>query len=174
MRIKENIEKASYDTCYDNINKLDLYRFNYIRDFNNINKDLRQLGYIAQEVQGIFPKAVSTEQFYNNNLSVPDLLTIDIAQINYSLYGTVKKLMEMYNDIENQISIVENMLNIDDDESSITSDNLTNTDLSTSNLTNTDLSTSNLTNTDLSTSNLANTDLSTSNLANTELLVLIN
>jgi len=57
------------------------------------------------------------------------LLTIDIAQINYSLYGTVKKLMEMYNDIENQISIVENMLNIDDDASSITSDNLTNTDL---------------------------------------------
>ena len=113
-RIKENIEKASYDTCYDNINKLDLYRFNYIKDFNNINKDLRQLGYIAQEVQGIFPKAVSTEQFNNNNLSVPDLLTIDIAQINYSLYGTVKKLMEMYNDIENQISIVENMLNIDD------------------------------------------------------------
>ena len=113
-RIKENIEKASYDTCYDNINKLDLYRFNYIKDFNNINKDLRQLGYIAQEVQGIFPKAVSTEQFNNNNLSVPDLLTIDITQINYSLYGTVKKLMEMYNDIENQISIVENLLNIDD------------------------------------------------------------
>jgi hypothetical protein len=30
-RIKENIEKASYDKCYDNINKLELYRFNYIK-----------------------------------------------------------------------------------------------------------------------------------------------
>ena len=143
-RIKENIEKASYDTCYDNINKLDLYRFNYIKDFNNINKDLRQLGYIAQEVQGIFPKAVSAEQFYNNNLSVPDLLTIDITQINYSLYGTVKKLMEMYNDIENQISIVENLLNIDASSITTTSDNLVTADISTSNnLVTVDVSTSN-------------------------------
>jgi hypothetical protein len=162
MRIKENIERASYDKCYDNINKLDLYRFNYIRDFNNINKDLKQLGYIAQEVQGIFPKAVSTEQFNNNNLNVPDLLTIDITQINYSLYGAVKKLMEMYNDIENQISIVEKLLNID---TSITNtSNLIETDISTSNLIETDISTSNLTIEDISTSNLTIDNISTSNL----------
>jgi len=112
-RIKENIERASYDMCYDNINKLELYRFNYIKELNNINKDLRQLGYIAQEVQGIFPKAVSAENFYNDNLSIPDLLTIDITQINYSLYGTVKKLMEMYNDKKERLKKLKYLLNID-------------------------------------------------------------
>jgi hypothetical protein len=112
-RIKENIEKASYDMCYDNISRLDLYRFNYIKELNNINKDLRQLGYIAQEVQGIFPKAVSADNFYNDNLSIPDLLTIDITQINYSLYGAVKKLMEMYNEKRERLKKIKYLLNID-------------------------------------------------------------
>ena len=114
-RIKENIEKASYDKCYDNINKLELYRFNYIKELNNINKDNKQLGYIAQEVEDIFPKAVSTQQFYNNSLSISDLLSIDISQINYTLYGSVKKLIDMYNDIEKRVEALEKVLNIEND-----------------------------------------------------------
>ena len=106
-RIKENIEKASYDKCYENINRLELYRFNYIKKLNNINKDLKQLGYIAQEVQDIFPKAVSSQEFHNDNLSIPDMLSIDIAQINYSLYGAVKKLIEMCNDKKQRLKKLE-------------------------------------------------------------------
>jgi hypothetical protein len=138
-RIKENIEKASYDKCYESINKLELYRFSYIKELNNINKDLNQLGYIAQEVKDIYPKAVSTQEFYNENLSISDMLSIDITQINYSLYGAVKKLIEMYNDIEKQISILENILNIDNTiinvpiYTSITTSNLT-LDTTTSNI----------------------------------------
>ena len=111
IRIKENIEKASYDKCYESIDKLELYKFSYIKELHNINKDFQQLGYIAQEVQDIFPKAVSTQEFHNEDLNISDLLSIDITQINYSLYGTVKKLIEMYNDIENRISILENKKN---------------------------------------------------------------
>jgi hypothetical protein len=169
-RIKENIEMASYDKCYDNINKLELYRFNYIRELNNINKDLKQLGYIAQEVQDIFPKAVSTQEFHNDNLSIPDMLSIDIAQINYSLYGAVKKLMEMYNDIEKNINILENILNIcittsnviiDTSTSNVIMDNLTSNvimDASTSNVI-MDSSTSNVI-MDTSTSNVIIDDTS--------------
>ena len=195
-RIKENIEKASYDKCYDSINKLELYRFNYIKDFNNINKDLRQLGYIAQEVQEIFPKAVSAEQFYNNNLSIPDLLTIDIAQINYSLYGTVKKLIEIDNNKEKRLKKLEYLLNIesasnnilnDTSTSNIVEDVLTSNSIitDTSNVILTDTSTSNIIDdiltsnlvitdtsnvilTDTSTSNLVITDTSTSNLVITD------
>ena len=114
-RIKENIEKASYDKCYDNINKLELYRFNYIKELNNINKDNKQLGYIAQEVEDIFPKAVSTQTFYNNSFSISDLLSIDISQINYSLYGAIKKLIELYNDVEKRVDALEKVLNIEND-----------------------------------------------------------
>ena len=109
-RIKENIEKASYDKCYDNINKLELYRFNYIKELKNINKDQKQLGYIAQEVQDIFPKAISMQEFNNNNLNIPNMLSIDITQINYSLYGTVKKLIEMYNNKKTRLERLEYIL----------------------------------------------------------------
>jgi len=156
-RIKENIEKASYTKCYDSINKLELYRFNYIKDFNNINKDQRQLGYIAQEVNDIFPKAVTTQHFNNQNLSVPDLLTIDITQINYSLYGAVKKLIEMYNDIGKKINVLEKLLNIDTSESDL----IVTDEISTSNIIITEVSTSNLI---TDTSNIIITEVSTSNL----------
>ena len=165
-RIKENIEKASYDKCYDNINKLELYRFNYIAELKNINKDLKQLGYIAQEVQDIFPKAVTMQEFRNDNLSIPDMLSIDIAQINYSLYGAVKKLIEMDNNKELRIKKIENLLNIMD------TSNIT--DISSSNITDyssniTDYS-SNITDyssniTDISSSNII--DTSSSNVIDT-------
>jgi hypothetical protein len=108
-RIKENIVEASYDKCYDNINSLGLYRFNYINGFNNINKDIKQLGFIAQEVKEIFPKSV----LLNNNYNIPDLLTIDITQINYTLYGAVKKLIMMNEYKEERIKRLETLLNLE-------------------------------------------------------------
>jgi hypothetical protein len=165
-RIKENIEKASYDKCFESINKLELYRFSYIKELNNINKDLKQLGYIAQEVKDIFPKAVSTQEFYNENLSISDMLSIDVTQINYSLYGAVKKLMEMYNDIEKQISLFENILNIDNTIVNVPIDTITSNiaiDTLTSNIT-LDITTSNLIIDTSITSNIT-LDTTTSNIS---------
>jgi hypothetical protein len=113
-RIKENIEEASYDKCYENIKKVELFRFNYINNFNNVNKDIRQLGFIAQDINNIFPKAVSAYNFTNDNISITNLLSIDITQINYSLYGAVKKLIEINNEKEKQIKRLELLLNIND------------------------------------------------------------
>jgi hypothetical protein len=166
IRIKENIERASYDICYDNINKLDLYRFNYINGFNNVNRDLRQLGFIAQEVKDIFPKAVSSQSFNNNDVSISDLLSIDITQINYSLYGAVKKLIEMNEDKEGRINSLlemndynefhikrlETLLNIDTSNLSLDTSNIA---IDTSNIS---IDTSNLS---IDTSNIA---IDTSNI----------
>jgi hypothetical protein len=123
-RIKENIEKASYDKCYESIDKLALYRFSYIKELHNINKDLRQLGYIAQEVKEIFPKSVSSQEFHNEELSITDMLSIDITQINYSLHGAIKKLVEMYDDIEKKINILENILQINTSNIVVDSSNI--------------------------------------------------
>ena len=124
-RIKENIERASYDKCYENINKLELNRFNYIEGFNTVNRDNKQLGFIAQEVNDIFPKAISSQGYYSDTLSIPDLLSIDISQINYSLYGAVKKLIEINNEkdislkaLDYQLKTLEYNLNITIDTSS--------------------------------------------------------
>jgi hypothetical protein len=112
-RIKENIEEASYDKCYENISNLGLFRFNYIKEFNNNNKDIRQLGFIAQEVNEIFPKAVSSYNFNNGDLSIPNLLSIDITQINYSLYGAVKKLITINKIKKLRVKKLESLCNID-------------------------------------------------------------
>ena len=117
-RIKENIARASYDMCYDNIDKLELNRFNYIKGFNTVNRDITQLGFIAQEVYDIFPKAISTNGYYSDTLIIPDLLSIDVTQINYTLYGAVKKLMEINKDKEMRLKRLEGLLNIEDSGSS--------------------------------------------------------
>ena len=128
-RIKENIERASYNKCYDNINKLELKRFNYIDSFNTVSRDRAQLGFIAQEVKDIFPKSISTQGYYSDTLNIPDLLSIDISQINYSLYGAVKKLIELNKEdkeklasLDNRIKTITNFLNISLDTSNIAID----------------------------------------------------
>ncbi len=120
-RIKENIERASYVKCYNNIDNLELYRFNYISELNSINKDLKQLGYIAQEVNEIFPKSVSSQTLYNSSLSISDLLSIDITQINYTLFGSVKRLIELINNKINRLEKLENIININNSQNKITS-----------------------------------------------------
>jgi hypothetical protein len=116
-RIKENIMRASYDMCYNNIDKLELNRFNYIKEFNTGNKDTNQLGFIAQEIKEIFPKAVFTNNYNSVDLSIPDMLSIDIGQINFTLYGAVKKLMEINKDKELRLKRLECLLNVESDGS---------------------------------------------------------
>ena len=160
-RIKENIEEASYDKCYQNINNLGLYRFNYVQGFNNVNKDIKQLGFIAQEVNEIFPKSV----LLNNNYNIPNLLTIDITQINYTLFGAVKKLIKQNDDKDRRIKRLETLLNIEDtpiDTSNITIDT-SNIVLDTSNIS---IDTSNIA---IDTSNISidtsNISIDTSNIS---------
>jgi hypothetical protein len=109
-RIKENIERASYDKCFENINRLELNRFNYVSGFNTVNRDKTQLGFIAQEVYDVFPKSISTQGYYSDTINIPDLLSIDVSQINYSLYGAVKKLIEINNDKDNRLKALDDEL----------------------------------------------------------------
>jgi uncharacterized membrane protein YedE/YeeE len=118
-RIKENIEIASYDKCYENIDRLELKRFNYIKEFKTGNKDTNQLGFIAQEIKDIFPKSVFTNNYNSDELNIPDMHSIDMGQINYTLFGTVKKLMEINYDEEMRLKRLEDLLNIDPNTSNI-------------------------------------------------------
>lgn len=126
-RIKDNIVKASYDKCFDNVKNIDLYRFNFKDNAVNTN-DFNQLGFIAQEVQSVYPKAVEVNKIQDKTGEIPDLLSLNTTQIKYTLYGAVKHLLEKIEKLENKLLSINtsNITNIDiiEDQSVIDSSNI--------------------------------------------------
>jgi hypothetical protein len=92
LRVKENVSLADLDICYKNIKDLPLRRFNYNSTFigNTGVLDKRVLGFIAQEVSSIMPKAV----IQTGGFGISDLLSLNVDQLNMSLFGAVKKTVK--------------------------------------------------------------------------------
>ena len=105
-RIKENIEKASYDICSENIKNINLYRFNYNTKYVKTT-DKNQLGFIAQDVRKYFPKAVKNKTTRFDNGVVPNLLSVDVTQLNYAMYGAVKHIGQDIDAIKEKLGITE-------------------------------------------------------------------
>jgi len=99
-RIKDNIVRASYDKCLENVKNIELYNFNFKNNCVNTN-DKHQLGFIAQEVREVYPKAVEVgKMILNTNEAIDDILTLNTTQIDYTLYGAVKNLIEKIDNID--------------------------------------------------------------------------
>jgi hypothetical protein len=98
--IKENIEFANLSTCYENTKRLPLRHFSYKSPYNNNLIDRSLLGFIAQEVQPIFPKSVQT--IYNYDTQT-ELLHLSKDQILMSHYGATQQLIKQ---IENNSTII--------------------------------------------------------------------
>jgi len=85
IRLKENIETADLDRCYDIVNQLPLKRYRWKDDIYGSNqiKDRSKLGWIAQDVESIFPKAVGITPFkYNRyNTTTKPVLDLDGSNI---------------------------------------------------------------------------------------------
>jgi alpha-tubulin suppressor-like RCC1 family protein len=119
QRLKENIEDADLNICYNNIKNLRLVKYTWNENLYDINNlpdiDKRtQLGWIADEVEEIFPKSISLANLHNYN----DCKTLDSDQLIVSLYGTLQKLLIEYenqneeiNNINNEITILQNYIN---------------------------------------------------------------
>ena len=111
-RIKENIVKASYDKCLENVKNIELYNFNFKDNYVNTN-DRHQLGFIAQEVQQIYPKAVEVSRMIMNlEEQIDDLLTLNTTQIDYTLYGSVKCLIQKLENIKIKMEQIKTVYNI--------------------------------------------------------------
>ena len=109
-RIKDNIVRASYDKCLENVKNIELYNFNFKNNCVNTN-DKHQLGFIAQEVQQVYPKAVEVgKMILNTNEAISDILTLNTTQIDYTLYGAVKNLIEKIEDIDNDLENIEKLI----------------------------------------------------------------
>jgi hypothetical protein len=137
-RYKENIIDADLDICYNNIKKLKLKRFNYKEEvFRDPASDNTKLGFIAQEVNEIFPKSVVSAPFTTwvnyggdseilgsdgetkikpgdrvqdvlaGSVVVDDFKTMNEEQILRSMYGAFKKMQEKIESLEAKVKVLE-------------------------------------------------------------------
>ena len=69
-RIKEDIELADLDLCYQAVKNIPLKRFKWRDEIYTEKqvKDRRKLGWIAQDVEAVFPKAVGSREFKYNQV----------------------------------------------------------------------------------------------------------
>jgi hypothetical protein len=97
-RLKENIQNANLNICYNNVKNLRLTRYRWKDDVFTTEQvpDRSKLGWIAQEVETIFPKSVQKV----NDHGFSDCRTLNTDQIIASLYGCTQKIISNFEDDE--------------------------------------------------------------------------
>ena len=105
-QLKENITTANLDICYNIIKTLPLKRYRW-KDNSYTDeqiKDRNVIGWIAQDVQEIFPKAVEESVFTNvDGTTIGNCLTLNETMIIRTLYGAVQKLMSDKENLEDEL-----------------------------------------------------------------------
>lgn len=106
-RLKENIVDADLDRCLEIVDNLPLRKYTWKREYykdEQISNDRSKIGWIADEVETYFPKAVNTISSCKlNGNSINDLKTLDSDQIYAVLYGAVKKLINDNKNLKKEI-----------------------------------------------------------------------
>jgi hypothetical protein len=93
--LKEQIEDADLSMCYDTLRNLPLRRFKYVDAYLSTfqQKDTHRLGFIATELESVFPKSVTY-----THLEVPGFQStfrmIDTQQVDMAHIGATKQLMQ--------------------------------------------------------------------------------
>jgi hypothetical protein len=118
-RLKENIIDADLDRCLEIVKQLPLRRFTWRDEYipEDAARDRSKLGWIADEVEPVFPKAVQTAPFVRNKIVkkmqtdengneyeveetvsetvFEDCKYLDSDQVIAALYGAVQKLIQI-------------------------------------------------------------------------------
>jgi hypothetical protein len=90
MRLKDNIEDADLDKCYDLVKTLKLRRFSWKDEVESV-RDKNVVGWIAQEVEEVIPKAITT---VDHKYGIDDVKFLNPDQIYAAMYGAIQKLIE--------------------------------------------------------------------------------
>ena len=106
IRLKENIEDANLDICYNVIKNASLKRFKWKDDYIEAHKirDKHSLGFIADDIEKLYPKSVNK---LGNKDGIENLKGMNIDQMIMSLFGAVQKLIDI---VENGAQPPENKL----------------------------------------------------------------
>jgi hypothetical protein len=99
-RLKTNIETANVAICYETVKNLRLVRHGWIKEFDG-GPDGNVLGWTAQEAREVFPKAVGSDGEY---------LTLDPTQIYATMYGSIQRLMQKVEALEEEVSTLRDLV----------------------------------------------------------------
>lgn len=119
-RLKENIEAADLDICYNAVKSIPLKRYKWKDEIYSAEQvtDRSKIGWIAQDVQAVFPKAVGQHKFVYNQVkdeegnvvsedSIDDCLSLNSDQLYAALFGAVQKLMGEVESLQDRIAELE-------------------------------------------------------------------
>ena len=103
-RVKENIQDANLELCYETIRNVPLRKFKYIDSYCSTFqvRDTHRLGFLATELREAFPKSVHESDTVFPAFST-SLLTIDTAQIEMAHLGATKYLMQKVSTLEAEV-----------------------------------------------------------------------
>lgn len=105
-RIKQNIESANLETCYSNVKQLQLRRFEWGQAMSETTNDKKVLGFIADEVENIFPKSIKHTQAFGYD----DLKTLNSDQIYIAMFGALQKVIQDKENLEQRIARLESII----------------------------------------------------------------
>ena len=109
-RIKTDIELADLDRCYEIVKDVPLKHFGWNENAytNEQVKDRHNLGWIAQDVQKVFPKAVSIIPFSGSgDFKVDDCLDLNGGQMYMAMYGALQKAIQKIEVLETRNKLME-------------------------------------------------------------------
>ena len=101
IRVKENIKRMNIENVLDKVNRLNLYEYNYINDYNKNNDKI--YGLIAQNVNEILPEAIKFKKMKIGNKYVNDFQTISQNTLISCLIGSIHELTDNQNKLGNEL-----------------------------------------------------------------------
>lgn len=106
-RLKENIQDANLEQCYAAVESLPLRRFKYIDPYLSTfqQKDTHRLGFIATELETIFPKSITYTQINDIPGYESTFRMIDTQQIEMAHIGATKVLMNKVSSLYTSVEL---------------------------------------------------------------------
>jgi hypothetical protein len=105
MRLKEDIVEADYQMCEDVVEQLPLKYFKWNESIPEFKEeavgDRHKLGWIAQEVELVIPKAVKN---VGTMYGLEDVKFLNADQIYAVMYGAIKKLVQDKKKLEEEMN----------------------------------------------------------------------
>jgi sugar lactone lactonase YvrE len=109
--LKEQIQPANLQICYDNLNSIPLRTYSYSAAYQSTfhTQDRTRLGFLTSEVSTIFPHSITSIPF-EHAWAPSTVNTLDLSQIKYSHLGATQILMQQVSSMEAELGELQEAL----------------------------------------------------------------